>query len=988
MKKKGNAAAENIRVLVRCRPLSEKEKTNGHKSCVDLDLGANTVTVKNVIGEPDRFTFDAVINNSFSQKDIFTQYIMPLTDSVLDGFNATVFAYGQSGSGKTHTMTGVMGNDAMEGVIPRCFKYIFESVKKMKEETPGKTYSMYVSFMELYNGKVRDLLAKQQVSLDIRENKDHTFFVQGAVVAQVKMPEDVIQHLEEGTDRRRTGSTELNDDSSRSHSIFSFVLECVETLEDGGTRAVSSKLNLVDLAGSERQTKTGASGDTLKEGCNINLSLSALGTVIDTIVKGGAHVPFRSSPLTMLLKDSLGGNSKTVMFANINPSERNLSETVSTLRFADRAKQIKNKPVVNMDSKDQKIAELTEIITELRGKLKLYENEGTAGLEDEVTKLREKVGNLEVELHNAQKSREADLVDYDTIKATIATERQGFNAKLVEMEDQVAQMQNNLQISESSTEGLQSQLTDLFALCYECLLSTEEKSSTKPEDLQTLESLDPVLKVAQKKLLEMGSAGDIASLQQQVSNLTAELQTANTETKTTRKELKSTKARLEEEVKETKTALDQALAKVKKLTKQAAAAPSSSSNNNSGGGGGTAAAAASAIADMMDYGAKQQQMLDAVKLDDNGAAAMKLLREENDTLRKKLAAAAKAAAAAAATTPTAAAPAAADAGAAAAPIPSSPQANMVATTPKKGSKASASPRASIAPANDTARASPSASSTPPPDTAALNAIKAELDDEKEKNSNLLAARDKLYKELEAQRAELETAEKNFTEKERAMRELQQSCDAKLAAYAGTEEEITRLETRLRDRTDQLEQLRTLLDKQKAIIVKNNEKTEYFQTSLQEKNAALVAMEQQHRDQLDEKDAQMQRLINERVEEYTAVRSQELDDRVHSYKKLKKKLQKLQDRAAEWEQQYDKKVCECEDLRNALEEQKLEQLRLVRRMEYSDDEAEAMEQKEQIRGALERAKQERRRKNDLFSMGEVKSAKSTAHDSNPSNDSDY
>ncbi|EPY39698.1 OSM3-like kinesin, partial [Angomonas deanei] len=175
MSKKKADAAENVRVLVRCRPLSEKEKNNGNTSCVDLDIAQHTVTVNPVVGNPDRFTFDATINNTFSQKDIFNQYIMPLVDSVLDGFNATVFAYGQSGSGKTHTMTGVMGDEEMEGVIPRCFKYIFDHVKETKEAEPNKVFSMYVSFVELYNGKVRDLLAAKQVTLDVRESKDKTF---------------------------------------------------------------------------------------------------------------------------------------------------------------------------------------------------------------------------------------------------------------------------------------------------------------------------------------------------------------------------------------------------------------------------------------------------------------------------------------------------------------------------------------------------------------------------------------------------------------------------------------------------------------------------------------------------------------------------------------------------------------------------------------------------------------------------------------------
>ncbi|CCD12634.1 unnamed protein product, partial [Trypanosoma congolense IL3000] len=344
MGKKSNAA-ENIKVLVRCRPLNEKEKAQGYKPSVELDLTENTVTVQSPVGEPDRWTFDAVINNTFTQKDIFQQFILPLVDSVLDGFNATVFAYGQSGSGKTHTMTGKLNDEELKGLTPRSFQHVFDRIAAMKGTEPNKQFSLYVSFIELYNGKVHDLLARQQVPLALKENKDKSFFVQGAHIPQVKCIDDIFQQMEEGTERRRVAATELNADSSRSHSVFTLIVECTEISEDGDSRSVTSKLNLVDLAGSERQSKTGALGDTLKEGCNINLSLSALGTVIDTIVKGKGHVPFRSSPLTMILKDSLGGSSKTVMFANINPSEHNVSETISTLRFADRAKQIKNKPV-------------------------------------------------------------------------------------------------------------------------------------------------------------------------------------------------------------------------------------------------------------------------------------------------------------------------------------------------------------------------------------------------------------------------------------------------------------------------------------------------------------------------------------------------------------------------------------------------------------------------------------------------------------------
>ncbi|KPI86599.1 putative OSM3-like kinesin [Leptomonas seymouri] len=921
-KEHGAAAAENIKVLVRCRPLSEKEKAAGHKPCVDLDLTANTVTAKNVIGEPDRFTFDAVINNSFSQKDIFTQFIMPLTDSVLGGFNATVFAYGQSGSGKTHTMTGQMEDEVQVGVIPRCVSHIFESVKKMKEESPSTVVSMYVSFFELYNGKVRDLLAKQQVPLDIRQHKDGSFFVQGAVVAQVKLPEDVMHHLEEGTDRRRVASTELNADSSRSHSIFTLVLECTETMEDGATRAVSSKLNLVDLAGSERQGKTGASGDTLKEGCNINLSLSALGTVIDTIVKGGPHIPFRSSPLTMLLKDSLGGNSKTVMFANINPSERNLSETVSTLRFADRAKQIKNKPVVNMDSKDQKIAELTDIVKELKAKLSKYETEGTSGLEEELERLNEMVGDLQVQLDNATKSREADLVDYETVKATLASERQSFSTRLVAKEDEVVQMQNQLQILESNANATQSQLNDVFALCHSYLLTKDEKKTQPLEQLRTVEALEVVLKAVKKRL----SGGSTSGMQNQITSLQADLRAAEAKHNATKKELHSAKEQLENRLQETLEALEQANAKLEKAR--------TASNNSFGTSSAAAVARPISASVMNDYAAQQEKVMAALKMDSTGVAAMQVLREENEKLRQQLRLATKA----------------------------------VSPTSARGSGVNAV-------ANLISSAS--ANQQFPQDPTQLSELQAELEEEKATSAQLTKSRDELYAKMEAQSAELAKAETSIAQHDRQLAKMQQEYEAKLSVASDSKAEVARLESRLNERTDQLHQLRQLLEKQKAIIVKNNGKVEYFQNSLREKNEALEALDQQCREQLEEKDAQMQHLINKRIVEFTEQRSTEMDQKVRQQKKMKKKIQKLQEELNEWEVKFDTKVCECEDLRNALEEKNVQYLRLMRRTEYPEEEAEVMEQKEQFQNALERAKQQRKRKDDLFAMGEVQNAKKTA-----------
>lgn len=544
------SAAENIKVLVRCRPLNEKELNGGYKSCVDLNLAERTVQVNHVCGNPDRWTFDAVINNTLSQRDIFTQYIMPLVDSVLEGFNATVFAYGQSGSGKTHTMSGTSDEEG-QGIIPRTFNYIFDYMKRQQETTPNRHFSVYCSYIELYNGKVRDLLARQQVPLAVKENKDKTFYVQGAIINQVKFKEDLMRYMEEGADRRQVSSTELNQDSSRSHSVFSMIMECTETSDDGDVRSVTSKLNLVDLAGSERQSKTGAEGDTLKEGCNINLSLSALGTVIDTLVKGHGHVPFRSSPLTMLLKDSLGGTSKTVMFANIGPSEHNLSETVSTLRFADRAKQIKNKPVVNIDSKDQKIAELTEQIHELKEKLKSFESGGMADLEKQLEELRDHNGTLEIELDNAVKGREADALDAQHKQQQLETELQNLVAERAELRDHLNTIEQDLKYQAACVEDERKQREEVWTV----VRQTSNGAITDIDSLvRKLNELQQGTESAEHLQLQSDHNALVAELRSekeqraaQVAELNAKCQSADEECKQALKKLEKMKEKLEKE---------------------------------------------------------------------------------------------------------------------------------------------------------------------------------------------------------------------------------------------------------------------------------------------------------------------------------------------------------------------------------------------------------------------------------------------------------
>jgi hypothetical protein len=392
-------ASENLRVVVRCRNLLPAELERGDTPCVKLDLATHQAVVQSPGDTPQVFAFDSVYTNFHSQKEIFLKEVFPMIEAVLQGYNATVFAYGQSGSGKTYTMTGNIADSNLWGMMPQTVQSLFSEIRKIS--TAGNFFKVKCSYIELYNGKARDLLTSKQTTLDIKENSAKNFYVKGVETPEISSLEECLKLFNAGTERRQTASTELNDQSSRSHSLFVLQVEQHDAESDPSSPTVfSSKINIVDLAGSEKLAKSGATGATAVEGCSINLSLSALAAVIDTIVKGGPHIPYRSSPLTMLLKDSLGGNAKTVMFANLGPSDRNAAETLSTLRFALRAKQIENKPIKNMDPKDARIAELLEKVEEL------HKKNGSSNHNQEIERLTNRLDFLEVERADYAKNLE------------------------------------------------------------------------------------------------------------------------------------------------------------------------------------------------------------------------------------------------------------------------------------------------------------------------------------------------------------------------------------------------------------------------------------------------------------------------------------------------------------------------------------------------------------------------------------------------------
>ena len=333
---------ESVKVVVRMRPLNSSELNKGCQSIITMDRETNTCLITNQkTNLPKSFAFDSVFDTSVSQQELYDETAFSLVESVLEGYNGTIFAYGQTGCGKTFTMSGNSKVPELRGIIPNSFVHIFGAIGVAES---SKFFLVRCSYLEIYNEEVRDLLNYDpNTKLELKESKENGIFVKNLSNKTVKNIEDIDNAMNFGNSHRITKETNMNEKSSRSHAIFTIYIETSETVESK-TLIKAGKLNLVDLAGSERQKKTGVSGDRMKEAIEINLSLSALGNVISALVDGSSsHIPYRDSKLTRLLQDSLGGNTKTVMVAVVSPADYNYDESLSTLRYASRAKFIQNK---------------------------------------------------------------------------------------------------------------------------------------------------------------------------------------------------------------------------------------------------------------------------------------------------------------------------------------------------------------------------------------------------------------------------------------------------------------------------------------------------------------------------------------------------------------------------------------------------------------------------------------------------------------------
>lgn len=301
------------------------------------------------------FTFDGVFGPSSTQEDVYNTVVSPLLKEVIAGYSCTVFAYGQTGTGKTYTMEGGhvdnflhWQNNTSAGIIPRCLSHLFDELQLLENQQ----YTVRVNFLELYNEELFDLLiddndTSSKIKLYEDVTKKGSVIIHGLEEVTVYNKAEIYRILEKGSERRRTAATMLNSKSSRSHTVFSITIHTKESTSGGEELLKMAKLNLVDLAGSEHVGKSGAIDKRVREARSINQSLLTLGRVITALVEKTPHVPYRESKLTRLLQESLGGRTKTSIIATVSSASGNLEETLSTLDYAHRAKNITNRPEIN-----------------------------------------------------------------------------------------------------------------------------------------------------------------------------------------------------------------------------------------------------------------------------------------------------------------------------------------------------------------------------------------------------------------------------------------------------------------------------------------------------------------------------------------------------------------------------------------------------------------------------------------------------------------
>ncbi|XP_037703187.1 kinesin heavy chain isoform X2 [Choloepus didactylus] len=481
----------SIKVLCRFRPLNQAEVLRGDKF-IPIFQGDDSVVIG---GKP--YVFDRVFPPNTTQEQVYHACAMQIVKDVLAGYNGTIFAYGQTSSGKTHTMEGKLHDPQLMGIIPRIARDIFNHIYSMDENLE---FHIKVSYFEIYLDKIRDLLDVTKTNLSVHEDKNRVPFVKGCTERFVSSPEEILDVIDEGKSNRHVAVTNMNEHSSRSHSIFLINIK-QENMET--EQKLSGKLYLVDLAGSEKVSKTGAEGAVLDEAKNINKSLSALGNVISALAEGTkSYVPYRDSKMTRILQDSLGGNCRTTMFICCSPSSYNDAETKSTLMFGQRAKTIKNTASVNLEltaeqwkKKYEKEKEKTkaqkETITKLEAELSRWRN-------GENVPETERLAGEDAAL-GAELCEETPVNDNSSIVVRIAPEeRQKYEEEIRRLYKQLDDKDDEINQQSQLIEKLKQQMLDQEEL----LVSTRGDNEKVQRELSHLQSENDAAKDEVKEVLQ------------------------------------------------------------------------------------------------------------------------------------------------------------------------------------------------------------------------------------------------------------------------------------------------------------------------------------------------------------------------------------------------------------------------------------------------------------------------------------------------------
>uniref|UniRef100_A0A671YM63 Kinesin-like protein n=1 Tax=Sparus aurata TaxID=8175 RepID=A0A671YM63_SPAAU len=493
-----DAAETCIKVVCRFRPLNRSEVARGDKYIPKFQ-GDDCVSIS---GKP--YYFDRVFQSNTTQEQFYNAVAQKIVRDVLEGYNGTIFAYGQTSSGKTHTMEGNLHDPELMGVIPRIVQDIFNYIYSMDQNLE---FHIKVSYFEVYLDKIKDLLDVTKTNLSVHEDKNRVPYVKGCTERFVCSPNEVMEAIEDGKNNRSVAVTNMNEHSSRSHSIFLINIK-QENTQTG--HKLTGKLYLVDLAGSEKVGKTGAEGTVLDEAKMINKSLSSLGIVISALAEGSSYVPYRDSKMTRILQDSLGGNCRTTMVICCSPSSFNDAETRTTLQFGQRAKTVKNTVCLNVEltaeqwkSKWEKEKEknktLKNTVTWLETELNRWRSGESVPAEEQFDKekAKEEVKALDSALNNDKTPTQPALSSLPGVKMTDA-EKVKYEAELAKLYKELDDKDDEINQQSQLVEKLEQQMMDQEEL----LSSSRQDHDTLQTELNRLLAENEASKEEVKEVLQ------------------------------------------------------------------------------------------------------------------------------------------------------------------------------------------------------------------------------------------------------------------------------------------------------------------------------------------------------------------------------------------------------------------------------------------------------------------------------------------------------